>query len=98
MEQNDPDKAILSLTSILDNYEEQKDYSAARFKLGEIYFNKGEIQKASETWKPLKEKNGGFWYKLAQEKLSGADWDGTYKKYVKRIPAMSNPQRDGVKK
>ncbi len=81
--------AIAAYTRLLDNYEEKRPLASIRYKLGQIYFSKGDLQKAAEVWGSLKGSKNEFWYNLAQEQLKNSDWHGDYKKYIQRIPAMS---------
>lgn len=83
-----PEQAIATLTNLLNSYEDSKSLDSFRYKLGELYFNKGEIQKASEVWEKFKNQDSTFWSNLAQEQLKNANWRADYNKYIKRIPAM----------
>ena len=74
---------------MLEKYEETRPLSSIRYKLGQIYFKRGEVQKASEVWNEFKGEKSGFWKNLAQEQLKNSEWRDGYKKYIKRIPAMS---------
>jgi hypothetical protein len=58
--------------------------------LGEIYFNRGDLQQAAATWNDFKGDKSEFWKNLAQEQLKNSKWQDSYKKYIKRIPAMSD--------
>lgn len=83
------DQAISSYNTLLEKYEEARPLSSIRYKLGQIYFKRGEVQKASEVWNEFKGEKSGFWKNLAQEQLKNSEWRDGYKKYIKRIPAMS---------
>jgi tetratricopeptide (TPR) repeat protein len=83
------DDAVETIKKMLDQYGADKPLASYRYKLGEIYFKKGETQKAADAWNDLKNEKSDFWYKLAQEQLQSAEWKNEYKKYIKRIPAMS---------
>jgi tetratricopeptide (TPR) repeat protein len=89
MEHGQPDAAVKTFGKLLDAYESKRPMAAIRYKMGQISFQKGEPQKAAEVWKNLKGKENDFWYKLAQEQLKNSEWQDDYKKYIKRIPAMS---------
>lgn len=78
--------------SMLERYEAKKSLGSIRYKLGEIYFAKGDLAKAANTWKDFKGDKSKFWQDLAQEKLKDAEWADGYKKYIKRIPAMSESE------
>lgn len=88
-ESKDYDKALKSYEKLLDKYEKAKPMESVRYRVGKIYFDKGDIKKASQAWEPLKDRKNLFWSKLAQEQLQNANWNGEYKKYIQRIPAMS---------
>lgn len=83
------DQAIDAYQELLDKYEETRPLSSIRYKLGQIYFKRGDVQQAAETWNEFKGSKSGFWKDLAQEQLKNSEWRDGYKKYIKRIPAMS---------
>jgi hypothetical protein len=66
--------------------------SSIRYKLGQIYFKRGDIQQAAGTWNDFKGTKSGFWKNLAQEQLKNSEWREGYKKYIKRIPAMADKE------
>lgn len=73
---------------MLSEFESLMPLSSTRYKLGKIYFELGEMQKAEEVWSQLqKSDQGNVWYKIAKEKLDNAKWTGDYKKYLDRQPA-----------
>jgi hypothetical protein len=76
-------------SELLSSYETKKKMPSIRYRLGKIQFDQGDLQKAAATWDELKKEENIFWYNLAQENLKGSQWEGEYKKYMKRIPAMS---------
>jgi tetratricopeptide (TPR) repeat protein len=82
-------KAIAAFDSLLNQYEEKRLLASIRYKMGQIYFKKGDVQKAADVWGKLKTPKSEFWYNLAQEQLKNSEWRGDYKKYIQRIPAMS---------
>ncbi len=82
------DLAAQVYENLLNRYESKMPLSSARYKLGKIHFEKGELQKASNVWSQLKDSKESFWYKLSQEKLKDVDWKDNYNKYLRRIPAM----------
>ena len=98
LKKNKSEEAVVALQKLLDLYENTKPLSSYRYKLGQIYFNQGEMQKAADTWNELKSEKNDFWYKLAQEKLKSSEWNDEYKKYIKRIPAMANPTSETERK
>lgn len=88
-EQNQTVKALETYEKLLKLYENAKPLASIRYKVGNIYFKKGDLQKAADTWNGLKNEKSEVWYNLAQEQLKNSDWNNEYKKYIKRIPAMS---------
>ena len=93
LEQNQDQKAAAAYAKLLEKYEEKRPLSSIRYKLGEIHFKRGEIQKATETWAEFKGEKSEFWKNLAQEKLKDSHWRDGYKKYIQRIPAMSEAEQ-----
>lgn len=83
------DEAAKKYSFILDKYEGEKSLPEERYKLGDIYFKKGEIKKAESIWSKFKGEGSEFWAKISNNKLKQAQWKDEYKKYLKRIPAMS---------
>ncbi len=81
--------SIRSFESLLAQYESKKPLASMRYQLGKIHYELGEVKKAEEIWRSLKEEKHDFWYRLAQEQLSNARWKDGYNKYIERIPAMS---------
>jgi tetratricopeptide (TPR) repeat protein len=89
LKQNKTEEAMASYKKLLEKYEETRPLSSIRYKLGQLYFKKGEVQKAADVWNEFKGEKSGFWKNLAQEQLKNSEWRDGYKKYIKRIPAMS---------
>lgn len=89
LDKGEPDKALPVLERLLKTYEKDRPLASWRYRMGRIHFEKGEVQKASEIWNELKGDKNDFWFKLAQEQLKGSEWRDDYKKYIQRIPAMS---------
>lgn len=83
------DQAISVLSEVIQKHGEKFNLEQERYLLGDLYFQKGEIKKAELAWKNIKDGNSKFWKELSEEKLKQASWDVDYKKYLKRIPAMS---------
>ncbi|MFZ3230892.1 MAG: tetratricopeptide repeat protein [Pseudobdellovibrio sp.] len=88
-QENKIDDAIKKYSFILDKYESDNILSEERYKLGELLFKKGELKKAETVWAQLKGKGSEFWAKISANKLKQSQWKDDYKKYLKRIPAMS---------
>ncbi|UOF00855.1 tetratricopeptide repeat protein [Bdellovibrio reynosensis] len=93
LEKGQPSEAIASYEKLLEKYEDKRPLSSIRYKLGQIHFNKGEIQKAATVWNEFKGEKSEFWKNLAQEQLKNSEWRDGYKKYIKRIPAMSENEQ-----
>lgn len=85
-------EASAAYERLLAKYEEVRPLDSIRYRLGEIHFKKGENQKATEIWDPLKNRKNTFWHKLAKEQLQSSEFGGEYKKYIKRIPAMAGKE------
>ncbi|QLY25056.1 tetratricopeptide repeat protein [Bdellovibrio sp. KM01] len=94
LEAGQKDKAIGSYKNLLEQYEDTRPLSSIRYKLGQIYFNRGEVQKAAEVWNEFKGQKSGFWKNLAQEQLKNSEWRDGYKKYIQRIPAMAADKQE----
>lgn len=87
------DLAIKTLSNLLANFENKESLSSYRYKLGELYFNQGELKKAQNVWGELKGNESAFWSQLAQNKMRDSNWSEENKKYLKRIPAMSKSEK-----
>ncbi|MEK2689019.1 tetratricopeptide repeat protein [Bdellovibrio sp. GT3] len=94
LENGQKDKAISAFGNLLEQYEDKRPLSSIRYKLGQIYFNRGDVQKAAEVWNDFKGQKSGFWKNLAQEQLKNSEWRDGYKKYIQRIPAMAADKQD----
>lgn len=90
LESKDSVSAISALTDLLNKFEKKHVLSEERFKLGQIYFNQGEMKKAEDVWSQFQGSDSVFWGKLASEKMNNSKWKQDYKKYLKRIPATAN--------
>ena len=90
--------AIKTFEKLVSQYGTTRPLASYRYKIGQLYFEGGELKKAEETWQELKNEKNDFWYKLAQEQLKGSEWKDEYKKYIKRIPAMSGEQTAAERK
>lgn len=88
-QQKKSDEAIQFLEGLVKKFDSQLNLSEEKYELGQLYFAKGEIKKASLAWESIPEDKNEIWKKLANEKLQQANWDSSYKKHIKRIPAMS---------
>ncbi len=86
---------VETIVKLLDLFEEKKPLGSYRYQLGLLHFADGDLKKAENYWANFKGPETGIWKKLASEKMKGAEWRDQYKKYLKRIPAMADPE--GVK-
>lgn len=80
----------------LENYQEFLEKNEAdfglysiRYRAGELLYEKGDLKAARSMWQKLQGGNGEMYWKIADEKLQHAEWQDEYKKYIKRVPAMS---------
>jgi tetratricopeptide (TPR) repeat protein len=88
LERGKREEAIATYRELLDAYESKRPLAPVRYKVGKILFDSGDLKSAAVAWAGLKDPNS-MWQKLAQEQLDGAKWQGDYKKYMGRIPAMA---------
>jgi tetratricopeptide (TPR) repeat protein len=86
------EQAIASYRELLEKYESSRPLSSIRYKLGEIYFKAGDMQQAADAWHEFKGPKSSFWKNLAQEQMKNSEWRDGYKKYITRIPAMSEKE------
>lgn len=95
LEMKKPEEAARVLAGLLERYEKKKPLDSIRYRMGKIFFDEGQVQKAATAWSPLKDRANSFWNRLAQEQLTGAQWSDDYQKYTKRIPAMAEKSELG---
>jgi hypothetical protein len=72
--------------------------ASLRYKLGQIHFENGDLQKASETWEKLDREKNSFWAKMADENLKSTKWNDDNKKYLRRLPASANASSNDTSK
>lgn len=95
LEAKEINEATKYYNQLLNMYESKKPLASIRYKFGKIYFDRGEVQKASDVWSKLEStQQNEFWTKLANEQLTGAEWNKDYKKYKDRIPAMAERETE----
>lgn len=87
--ENKSDEAAKRYSFLLTKYGADHNLAEERYKLGDLYFKKGEIKKAQDVWAQFQGEGSQFWAKLSSDKLRQSQWKDDYKKYLKRIPAMS---------
>lgn len=93
LQKGQKDRAISAYEKLLNEYESKRPLASLRYKLGDILFQKGEVQKAADVWAKIEGKQSELWQKLAQEQLKNSEWNADYKKYIKRIPAMYKDEK-----
>ena len=89
LKQEKLDEAAKKYSYLLEKFDESQNLVEERYKLGDIYFKKGELKKAENIWAKMKGPKATVWSKITENKLKEAQWKDDYKKYLKRIPAMS---------
>lgn len=86
--EKDVDQAITWYDKTLGLYESTYPLESMRFRLGKLYFDRGQVQKAQDIWGQFKGAGSESWKKMAQEQVKSSEWKSDYKKYLDRIPAM----------
>ncbi|MGE0761648.1 MAG: tetratricopeptide repeat protein [Bdellovibrionales bacterium] len=86
--------AVETYQQLLDDFESQRPLGSIRFRVGQILFERGDLASAEKIWLKLDAEKYGVFRKLAVERLENARWQSDHKKYIKRIPAMSNFKED----
>ncbi|MCB0407068.1 MAG: tetratricopeptide repeat protein, partial [Bdellovibrionales bacterium] len=81
--------AVETYMNLLSQFESQKPMTAVRYRAGRILFDSGDINGAEKIWEKIDEAKEPMFRKLADERLKDAKWQNDYKKYINRIPAMS---------
>jgi TolA-binding protein len=93
LKQGKKEDATKHYQDLVTNFDGKSEVTTARYTLGNLFFEKGDLAKAEEIWSPLQSSdNGQVWYKLAKEKLDEAKWSDSYKKYLDRMPASVSKQ------
>ncbi len=82
--------AVESYQKLLERFESKFPLAKVRYKVGEILFDRGDMQGASEVWSKLQGTPNEFLWKVGREKLEDAKWQDDYTKYTNRIPAMAS--------
>jgi tetratricopeptide (TPR) repeat protein len=86
------DQAILTKKLLLEKFEDAVPLESNRYQLGLLYFKKGRLSEAEKTWASIKADT--VWARLAKEQMDHSKWKDEYKKYLKRIPAMSETVKE----
>ncbi|MES3039365.1 MAG: tetratricopeptide repeat protein [Bdellovibrionota bacterium] len=90
MKSGNTDDAIEAIEKLIKTYGEKTPYASYRYRLGNLYFQKGDLQKAKIAWNDLNAQGDKFWAGLAQEQMNSQKWNDEYKRYLQRIPATAN--------
>jgi tetratricopeptide (TPR) repeat protein len=77
---------------LLDQFEQSRPLGSVRYQLGDIFFKRGDLKTANKIWSGLEGDRNAIYRQMSQEKLSQAQWQDDYKKYIQRIPAMSKAE------
>lgn len=88
--------AVESYQKLLERFEDKMPLGSVRYKVGQILFDRGDLQGAGDVWKRLEGTPNDFLWKIGKEKLEDSQWRGDYNKYINRIPAMAT-SKDKVK-
>lgn len=94
LETKQPEAAVATYNHLLGQYEAKMPIASLRYKLGKIHFDRGELQKAAETWEKLDREKNSFWAKLSDENLKSSKWNDEYKKYLRRLPAAAGMAKE----
>ncbi len=88
------DKAVkqVAIEGLLEQFEETRALGSYRYDLGLIYLDNGDLKKAEAVWSGFKGQASNSWQKLASDRMQTSEWRESYKRYLKRIPAMASQQ------
>lgn len=84
------------LEAMLEQYQDRESLAPYRYRLGKLYYDEGNVQKATEVWKVLEQKKQSYWWSLASNSLKENEFKNTYQRYIQRIPAMAEPIKKGT--
>ena len=87
--------ALENYQEFLEKHEGDFGLYSVRYRAGELLYEKGDLKAARNMWQKLQTGDGEMYWKIAEEKLKHAEWQDEYKKYIKRVPAMTRLQGDG---
>lgn len=82
--------AVETYQQLLDDFESQRPLGSIRYRVGDILFKRGDLAGAEKIWSKLDQAKYGTLKRLAEERLEYAQWRNDHRKYIKRIPAMSD--------
>ena len=86
--------AIAAYEQMITEFEGKRPTASTRYKVGELYYQDGDLKSAEKFWTPLKPGKDDIWQKLASEQMKSAKWQSDYKKYLSRIPAAADLKGD----
>jgi len=69
-----------------------------KFLLGKSYIQMGEIRRAEEIFQKIDGNEASYWSSLAKDQMNQVNFEDSYKKYLKRIPALSDFKKSSAKK
>jgi tetratricopeptide (TPR) repeat protein len=81
--------AVEVYQTLLDRFESKFPLGNVRYKLGQILFDRGDLQGAASVWQHLAGTSNDLLWKIGKEKLDQSQWQDDYNKYTNRIPAMA---------
>lgn len=90
-------KAVASVDTylqLLKGYEDKRPLASIRYRAGRLLFDKGDIKGAEKIWEKIDPETQPMFKKLADERLKDIEWQNDYKRYINRIPAMSDQQQE----
>lgn len=90
------DKYYSFSSRFFDEYKDSKfDFDEEKYKLGLHLSENGKTKEAETVWGTIQA--GSMWKKLAEDSQNEKKWASQYKKYIDRIPAMSNESKEDKK-
>ena len=84
--------AVDTYLDLLKNYEEKRPLASIRYRAGRLLYDKGDVKGAEKIWEKIDSEAQPMFRKLADERLRDAEWQNDYRRYINRIPAMSDQQ------
>ncbi len=86
--------AVETYQKLLDRYESKMPLANVRYKVGQILYDRGDLNGANEVWKRLAGTPNDLLWKLGKEKLDQSKWQDDFTKYIQRIPAMAHAKEN----
>ncbi len=78
--------AVEAYQKLLARYGSSRPLASIRYKAGRILYEEGDLQGAEKMWTGFKGETGGFYKRLAEEKIQEAKWNNKYGRYIDSIP------------